>query len=420
MNERQQYACSLVHHGRNIFVTGGAGTGKTFFIKEIVRQLRQNQKNVGVTSMTANSALLIHGQTLHSFLGIGIAKDTQSMMTRVRKFRKINTWKSLDVLIIDEVSMLSKLMFESLDYIAKEFIQNPRPFGGIQLVLCGDFCQLGCIDTKEFCFESSLWSRSIHETVEFTHIFRQQSDEQFSNLLEHMRFGCLLDDEKEALVARQVEFDPTNMNGIEPTRLYPYRKDVQAINESNLSTLIMEKKERVMTYHVRSLMKKSDLQKLCPELALTLCTNAQVILTVNLDMEDGLVNGSRGVVKGFSGVLPIVQFVNGMTRVIDYYTYSMDEEGDAENKKKGVSYAQIPLMLGWAITIHKSQGMTLDYVITDLSKVFDYGQAYVTLSRVRNLKNLWIQGINFPKIQCNPVVREFYQQLRKKQKKLSL
>jgi ATP-dependent DNA helicase PIF1 len=199
-------------------------------------------------------------------------------------------------------------------------------------------------------------------------------------------------------------------NGIEPTRLYPYRKDVSNINEDHFSKLVQDKKERVVTYTVKSTMKNDKLKKYCLEPVIKLCKQAQVILTVNLDVENGLVNGSRGVVIGFSGSLPMVRFVNGFTKVIDYYTYNTHEE----ETKKSESYSQIPLMLGWAITIHKSQGMTLDYVETDLSNVFDYGQGYVTLSRVRNLKNLWIQDIDFSKLQCNPDVYEFYQNLEKK------
>lgn len=410
MNAQQLHACELALTGKNIFVTGGAGTGKTFFIKNVVKKLRNQGKQVGVTSMTANSALLINGKTLHSCLGIGIAKDTATMMGRVRKFRKISTWTNMDVLIIDEISMLSKELFESIDYMAKDFLQNPRPFGGLQVILCGDFCQLGCIDSKVFCFQSMLWPKYIFETIQFTYTYRQQTDQVFCRVLESVRFGQLDDDVRQHLLSRKKPFDMKETNGIEPTRLYPYRKDVSNINEDHFSKLVQDKKERVVTYTVKSTMKNDKLKKYCLEPVIKLCKQAQVILTVNLDVENGLVNGSRGVVIGFSGSLPMVRFVNGFTKVIDYYTYNTHEE----ETKKSESYSQIPLMLGWAITIHKSQGMTLDYVETDLSNVFDYGQGYVTLSRVRNLKNLWIQDIDFSKLQCNPDVYEFYQNLEKK------
>lgn len=411
MNEQQEHACSLAQRGKNIFVTGGAGTGKTFFLKHLVERLKSSGKEVGVTSMTANSALLIHGTTLHSYLGFGIAKDTLGMMKRVRKFRKVEAWCACDILIIDEVSMLSKELFESIDYIAREFRHNPRPFGGIQIVLCGDFCQLGCIGTDVFCFESELWSKYIHHTVELMHIFRQEKDVVFSKILEEMRFGRLSQASIDALETRIKPFDTMETNGIEPTKLFPYRKDVSQINEAHLSRLIDSKKEPFVSYTVKSEMKAPKLKKYCSDTSvLTLCRNAQVILTVNLDTEQGLVNGSRGVVVGFSGKLPIVKFVNGKTQVIDYYTYTMEDEVGGSN----VSYSQLPLLLGWAITIHKSQGMTLDFVVTDLANVFDYGQGYVTLSRVRKLENLWITGIDFSKLQCNPKVEVFYNKLRMK------
>lgn len=407
MNEQQQRACSLVLQGKNVFVTGGAGTGKTFFIQNVIESLRQKGKHVGVTSMTANSALLIHGKTLHSYLGFGIAKDTESMLIRVRKFRKSVIWKSTDTLIIDEVSMLSKEMFESIDYIAKEILRNPRPFGGIQVILCGDFCQLGCIDSDAFCFQSSLWSKYIHETVLFTYTFRQETDPVFCCILEAIRFGRIDETVRTALLARKKSFDLKETNGIEPTQLFSYRKDVDGINETYLKDLINVKRERSMTYTLRSTLKKEKVKRICPNPTITLCKNAQVILTVNLDVPNGLVNGSRGVIVGFSGLLPVVRFMNGIVRTIDYYTYNTDEE----DSKETVSYQQIPLMLGWAITIHKSQGMTLDFVVTDLSNVFDYGQGYVTLSRVRNLENLWITDIDFHRLKCNPNVLEFYESL---------
>lgn len=411
MNEQQEHACSLVQQGKNIFVTGGAGTGKTFFIKHLVERLRGSGKKVGVTSMTANSALLINGTTLHSYLGFGIAKDTMGMIHRIRKFRKVEAWCSCDLLIIDEVSMLSKELFESIDYIAKDFRRNPRPFGGMQVLLCGDFCQLGCIGSEAFCFESVLWSKYIYETVQFKHIFRQENDRQFSTILNQIRFGEISKDTQDILQTCVKPFKPEESHGIEPTKLFPYRKDVSEMNQKHLSDLIHVKKEIAMTYNVQSDMKKDKLKKyITDNSVITLCKNAQVILTVNLDIEQGLVNGSRGIIKGFSGRLPIVQFVNGKTRVIDYYKYTTEDE----TGRSSVAYSQIPLLLGWAITIHKSQGMTLDYVLTDLSNVFDYGQGYVTLSRVRGLQNLWITKIDYSKLQCNPKVYEFYQSLEKK------
>lgn len=405
MNEQQRHACDQVLRGKNVLVTGGAGTGKTYFLRQLLTQLRHgSSKTIGVTSMTGSSALLIRGTTLHAYLGLGIAKDTMTMMNRVRKFRKRKVWEETDILIIDEVSMLSKEMFESIDYIAKEFRRNPRPFGGIQVVFCGDFCQLGCIDSDKYCFESEVWSRCVHETVFLTTIYRQHQDVEYAKVLEKVRFGEVDADVRRVLTGRVRPFPSMNENGIEPTKLYPYRKDVATINSTHLRTLIDERGERAYEFRVRSTGKKEAIKKMLGDQAhITLCKDAQVILTVNLDIENGLVNGSRGVVIGFELGLPIVRFVNGIVRTIEYYTYNIEEDA-----KPVSTYTQIPLVLGWAITIHKSQGMTLDYVVTELSNIFDYGQGYVTLSRVQKASDIFIAKIDFSKLKCNPKVYAFY------------
>lgn len=408
MNEQQRRACDLVFQGKNVLVTGGAGTGKTFFLRHLVRDLHQRHpsKSIGITSMTGSSALLIGGTTLHAYLGMGISKDTMSMMNRIRKFRKRKVWEETDVLIIDEVGMLSKEMFQSIDYIAKEFRRNPRPFGGIQIVLCGDFCQLACIDSDKYCFESDAWSKYIHETVYLTQVFRQHEDTEYARVLEKVRFGEIDDEVRRVLGARVRPFPQCDANGIEPTKLYPYRKDVSSINTKHLRTLIDEQGERVYEFRVQATHKKDSIKKMLGDQAhLTLCKDAQVILTVNLDIENGLVNGSRGVVIGFEMGMPIVRFVHGVVRTIEYYTYHMEEDG-----KQVSTYMQVPLVLGWAITIHKSQGMTLDYVVTDLFNIFDYGQGYVTLSRVRRASDIFIAKIDFSKLQCDPKVVAFYRQ----------
>jgi ATP-dependent DNA helicase PIF1 len=409
MNQNQEYAFSLIEKGKNILITSPGGFGKTFWINEMVKRMREKYPNkiIGKTSMTGSSAILIGGTTLHSYLGIGICKDTIDMIQRIRKMKKRQVWENTDILVIDEVSMLSKEMFESLDYIAKELCQNPRPFGGIQLVLCGDFCQLGCIGSDNFCFESELWKMYIHETVLFTESYRQKDDLIFSKMLEKIRFGEITEDIENALNSRLIRYQKTG--DIEPTRLYSYKKDVRDINETYLDNLITKQKKPSNVYSVRTRASKDKIKKYIPDIdqKLHLCIDAQVILTVNLDIESGLINGSRGVVKNFTmDGLPVVTFLNGITMTIDYFNYSIEERSI-----EVCSYSQIPLILGWAITIHKSQGMTLDLVITDLSNIFDYGQAYVTLSRVKNLNSLYITNILFSKIKCNPKVLEFYKKL---------
>lgn len=412
MNEQQELAYDYIKQGKNVFVTGSAGTGKTFFIKTILHRLKQEypDKVVGVTSMTGSSAILIDGTTLHSYLGIGIEKETLSMIKRICKYKKRDQWLDTDILIIDEISMISKDLFESMDYIGKKFRNNPRLFGGIQVILCGDFCQLGCIDSNMFCFESELWERFIHKSVIFTQIYRQE-DDIFTSILNRIRLGTVDKDVITILNKCVRKYEPTSDQEITPTRLYPYRKNVDMINNMELDRLTREKGEPSYEFPLRTKAISKIKNKLKEYDGKVLCRNAQVILTVNLDIEAGLVNGSRGIITKFINGIPIVTFVNGITCPIDYYTYTYIQDKDIHEK---ITYSQIPLILGYAITIHKSQGMTLDCVETNLSDVFDYGQAYVTLSRLRSLKNLWIENIDYSKIICNPKVIQFYSQLSSK------
>jgi len=413
MNSQQELAYRYVEEGKNVFVTGGAGSGKSFFVKTIIERLRHrfcdkdpNHKKIGITSMTGSSALLIGGTTLHSFLGIGITRDVDGMMTRIGKYGKKRVWKKLDVLIIDEVSMLSRELFECIDIVAKQLRKSTQPFGGIQLILCGDFCQLGCVDSKEFCFESPIWSCSIHHTIEFTTIYRQEQDSTFINVLNQVRFGNITK-EVQTLLKQRVKLFQNNDKGIIPTQLFPHRKSVYSINLKHLETLLDMKHQ----HHIFLVKSKDENPKLVKYLGedatKMLCVDAQVILTVNLDIENGLVNGSRGKVVEFTdNDLPIVEFVDGTRRMIEYYDYEWEDENNNIHK-----YSHLPLTLGWAITIHKSQGMTLDCVITELANIFDYGQGYVTLSRVKSLENIWISKIDFSKLKCHPKVIDFYKKL---------
>lgn len=409
MNEQQELAYTYIKQGKNVFVTGSAGTGKTYFIKTILQRLKEDfpDKVVGVTSTTGSSAILINGTTLHSYLGIGIEKDTLSMIKRICKYKKRNQWLDTDILIIDESGMISKDLFESMDYIGKKFRNNPRLFGGIQVILCGDFCQLGCIDSNMFCFESELWKRFVHKSVIFTQIYRQE-DDIFTSILNRIRLGRIDEEVMRILKSCVRKYEPTSGQDITPTRLYPYRKNVDMINNMELRRLIDEKGEPYHDFPLRTKANSKIKNKIKEYDNKVFCRNAQVILTVNLDIEAGLVNGSRGMITKFVNGIPIVTFVNGITCPIDYYTYTYIQDTDIHEK---ITYSQIPLLLGYAITIHKSQGMTLDCVETNLSDIFDYGQAYVTLSRLRSLKDLWIEDIDFSKIVCNPKVIQFYSEL---------
>ena len=298
-----------------------------------------------------------------------------------------------------------------------------KDFYGFELTgnrrfLLGDFtvthnCQLPCIGSDEFCFESKKWDICIDKTIYLTEIMRQKNKE-FQECLDNIRLGLITDETRKLLESR-INVEIKNEHGIRPTKLYCTNYSVDYINNEELDKLAVDDPdfyEYNMETHVFPGVKNrafaiEKYKKNCnaPE-TIQLCTGAQVMLLCNLDLDGGLVNGSRGVIKGFVGDVPIVKFMNGSELVIDHHTWEIEENG-----KKVMRVIQIPLKLAYALTAHKSQGCTLDCVEIDMTNVFDYGQAYVMLSRVKNIENLNILGIDFDKIKAHPKAVNFYQSL---------
>ena len=414
LNSKQNEAYSLMTNGKSIFLTGSAGTGKTSLIKMFVKVYKQN-KIIGVTSTTGISALLFGGSTIHSYTGIGLG--TGSVESIVKKIftrphlRK--RWQSLEVLIIDEISMMSPELFDKLEKIARRIRHDERPFGGIQLILSGDFCQLPCVGSDDFCFEAKSWDKCIEQSIYLTEIMRQK-DSEFQDCLNNIRVGKLTNKTCELLKSR-LNVKLKNDFGIKPTKLYSTNFSVDYINNKELDLLAESDPdffEYNMDIHVYPGVSNRDYaidkyKKCCnaPE-TLQLCVGAQVMLLHNLDTEGGLVNGSRGVVKEFVGDVPVVKFLNGREVIIDYHVWDYEE-----NDKKSLRVTQMPLKLAYALTIHKSQGCSLDYVEIDLSNCFEYGMSYVALSRVKKIEGLNIIDIDFDKIKANPKAVKFYQDL---------
>lgn len=411
LKPKQNEAYSLMTQGKSIFLTGAAGSGKSEIIKLFVK-IYNPLKKIAVTSTTGASALLINGVTLHSYLGIGLGKGSISAMSAkiLNKQYLKNRWTRLDVLIIDEISMLSPELFDKLEEMGRIIRKNSIPFGGIQLVLSGDFLQLPCIDSKDFCFNAKSWSNCIDNVIYLDEIIRQ-TDPIFQNCLNHIRLGKLPDDVVQILESR-VGVDIVNEFGIKPTKLFPLNWNVDQVNEEALDNLTTEDTqffEYNMDIKVYEYVKDKQLviekfKKYCTASeVLQLCIGAQVILLYNLDLEAKLANGSRGVVIGFVNELPLVKFLNGVERIIDYHIWEV-EEMDV----KILQMIQIPLKLAYAISIHMCQGCSLDCVEVDLTNVFEYGQAYTALSRVRNLQGLSIIGYDVNKIKAHPKALEFY------------
>ena len=411
---KQQQAYNSIKKGNSIFVTGSAGVGKSQLIKTFIEE-NKDCKIIGITSTTGISAIMFGGTTLHSFLGIGLGTGsvediTEKIFNRSYLYKR---WNQLELLIIDEISMLSPELFDKLEEVARIVRHNDKPFGDIQLVLSGDFCQLPSIGTDDFCFESKKWNECIDETIYLTEIMRQKNKE-FQECLNDIRLG-ILSKKTRKLLNNRINVELKNDFGIKPTKLYCTNHSVDTINNEELDKLAeddpdfyeynMELHPLPGTRNTQFLIDKHRKNCNAPQ-TLQLCIGAQVMLLFNLDLEGGLVNGSRGVVTNFIGDVPVVKFLNGRELVIDHHTWVIEE-----NKKKVLHIIQIPLKLAYAITAHKSQGSTLDCVEVDMTNVFDYGQAYVMLSRVKSIENLNILGIDYDKIKAHPKAIEFYNSL---------
>lgn len=476
LNPEQRVAFQRYLSGRNFFLTGGAGTGKSFLLKAIVQHLRRTVEphRIGICGLTGVSAIPINGRTLHSWAGIGLGQG--SVETLYRKVRKNQEcwarWSECRCLIIDEVSMMSLELFEKLHQLGVKIRKNTGLFGGMQVILAGDFLQLPPI-RGQFCFESPLWKQAFdrysglirsgtRNRVMYLHRIIRQENVRFHALLSRVRLGMINQSDREILVSRKVAYDYNNLNDegktILPTRLYPYRKDVELINGLEMDRLLREGRKRMESIPTYSLstteyahemarnpmeMKryrflKSDIahakgtgftkvmEKLSPadyNNAVSWCVGAQVMLTYNLDVERGLVNGSRGIVEVAANENgnPMVRFMiresikeeNGIYRTDERYEVIEISRVryEIDHYYYKIIISQYPLMLAWAITIHRAQSATLDCVETDLSEVFSPGQTYVTLSRVRDLENLYLLGINFSKIRADQQAVNYYNNL---------
>ena len=403
MNSDQLKAYNAVKNGENVFLSGSSGTGKSYTCLSIIEWARQQHKYIGVTSSTGTSAILINGKTIHSFLGIGLAKKIAAdLFTRTYRTNKktIQRLLDLELLIIDEISMISAELLEKISQYLSIIRDDTTPFGGIQVVLVGDFAQLRSVE-GDYCFKADVWKRANIITVDLEKSMRQKDDKEFQDMLEELRWGrCTKDILRKLKSLKNTEFP----EGIVPTILYAVNKDVDTINDHEMKKLLdagatscSYKSIYSRNHNVENWAKSLKL----PE-TIKLCVGAQVLLTMNVDLDRGLANGSRGVVVGLNHNSVVVRFVSGLVTTIDNYTYKDDAD-------ESMWMVFMPLKLAWAITIHRSQGATLDAVVLDLGdSVFTYGMAYVALSRVRNLQSVKIIDVKAKSFRTHPDVMTFY------------
>jgi ATP-dependent DNA helicase PIF1 len=425
LGQEQFQAIADIMNGKNVLITGPAGTGKSFTINKLRQILGANNIRFAVTSTTGKSAIIIGGKTIHSFAGIKISKTKDSalklvMASKPAQKRIIET----QALIIDEVSMLSGDMIDILDYVFRMVRNRQEPFGGMQIILSGDFYQLRPVKSETYAFESSRWNFYIHAVHELTQIFRQE-DKTFCTALNEVRVGAWTQSTIELFdtcINRQFNSD------IKPTELYPVNEYVDSVNTNELLALASEENmivtlgahhdfvekpkpryERDQLFKGRAI---ATMNKNCiaPEV-LELVIGAQVMLTKNIDVEAGLANGSRGVVVGFtSDSQPIVKFVNDIQMPIQSDNWYM-----WVNDTCKIVRTQFPLKLAWAMSIHKSQGATLDMAKIDLGdRVFGEGMIYVALSRVRSIEGLCLLAIDWDNLRVSQKVKDFYESCRQK------
>jgi ATP-dependent DNA helicase PIF1 len=439
LNREQQAALDAVMHGRNIFLTGAGGTGKSHTIRAICDWAATAGIRYAVTAMTGCAALLLGlgAKTLHSWAGVGLAREApHQLVAAVEKNRRAKRrWLDTQLLIIDEISMMTPDLLEKLDLVARKIRKNPKTrFGGLQILLAGDFCQLppvtksdasGADSAPQFVFQMPLWSELVDEIVELVTL-RRQLDPVFQQVLTEARMGRLTPESIHVLEERMNL--PWQDNEIRPTLLFTRNAEVDRVNRRNMEvlegarhtydvqTVLMEKPEgrHVTMVSPDDTDVAAALQRLDTDAPydphLELCVGAQVMLIVNLDQDRGLVNGSRGVVTGYSpGGLPTVKFLGWTDSII------IDRASWWLGEYEGIGRTQIPLRVAYAVTVHKAQGATLDSALVDVgSSTFEFGQAYVALSRVRTLFGLYVWKLDPRKIRCHPAVVEFYDALATK------
>ena len=400
MNEEQQHAYQRVIEGHSILLTGAAGCGKSFTLSNIIKWAHDNDIKLGVTSTTGSSALLISGRTLHSFLGIGLgSKQASVLASALKKKPKIaKKLKKLDLLIIDEISMANSELFEKISEFLSLVRKNPLPFGGIQLILCGDFCQLPPIEGV-FCFKSLLWKKMNIEKVVLTKQVRQQNSPEFQEILENLRWGNCTPEILKILKSTKNNKFP---EGIIPTKIYSKNIDVDAINKKHYEELVStgaETRTYNSKYSAENAKSWGSSSKIPEEIEM--CVGAQVFCSANLP-ETRIVNGSRGVVTQLCDNGVKVKFVTGEEIIIEHFTRTCEDD-------ESISISHIPLKLAYAVTVHKSQGCTLDAAEVDLGpSIFEYGMAYTVISRVRDLNSIRIVNVLASSFRTHPDVLKFY------------
>lgn len=404
----QALALEILHAGKNVLLTGPAGAGKTYVLNQFIRGAKTDGKHVAVTATTGLAATHLGGSTIHAWSGIGVsdelADDFEDYLLKSRR----DIIETTDVLVIDEISMLHDYRLDMIDTVAKTVRDDPRPFGGIQVVLCGDFFQLPPVNRDSsrqggFVTGAEAWG-TLDLVICYLDEQHRQDDPVFLEILNALRGGDIRRHHAETLMARvDMHLDDDNITELHTTNI-----DVESINHGRLHQLEAETKYFDMVTTGSENYVKS-LKRSCLAMERLALKQGALVMAIKNSTDRKYVNGSLGIVTSFekgSGY-PVIEYRSGKTVTMKPDSWELR---DGDKKRAGLS--QIPLRLAWAITVHKSQGMTLDAARIDLRRAFVEGMGYVALSRVKRLDNLSLLGINRMALKVSPEALRIDEDLR--------
>lgn len=419
MSQAFHKVCEAIDQQHNVFISGVGGCGKTYLLKQLYAHYKDKRRCL-LTSTTGISAYNLGGKTLHSWTRIILPSDpavnaqewTDNLVKRLKKNDPV--WKSyrmLDLLFIDEVSMLGSNYLDALNYVCQELRGNTRPMGGLQLVLGGDMMQLPPV-RDDFCFTSATWDDLRLRYFRLVKAYRFDH-QRWVDLLQRARLGRLNEDDKSLLSSRLGV--PVPPQSVPPIYLASRNELVDSINKFKLDDIMApmfryKAADCIVKKNEKDVVFDTKFTELLPEVRnqfivdsqLELKAGCQVMLLANLNVEEGLTNGARGIVKQLDQTSVTVKFENGVVCKLEPHLFTV------EHKYCWYGRQMIPLRLAFATSIHKSQSLTLASVEVDIGKdVFTEGQSYVALSRCKSLQGLYLRDLSLDKIRPHPMAMRF-------------